>query len=140
MPGHREGSRRRCPKVTVWHRICKDTIEAGAGIVDEEDRKADDVHQAAERILDLLEVGVPFDKDLEGKLRLSREAAHSANRDCARFGRQGWLCYHGSTSFNGSIEIPSIRIVSGYQAERLHMEGRYVSGVIARNRANESGQ
>ncbi len=56
-----------------------DTIEAGAGIVDEEIARLM-TSKAAERILDLLEVGVPFDKDLEGKLKLSREAAHSASR------------------------------------------------------------
>ena len=36
--------------------------------------------EARERIEDLLSYGVPFDKDLEGRLDLGREAAHGRNR------------------------------------------------------------
>ena len=32
------------------------------------------------RIHDLLDYGVPFDRDLEGRLAVAREAAHSARR------------------------------------------------------------
>ena len=56
-----------------------DTIAAGAGLVDP--AIADLIaSEAPDRIEDLLRYGVPFDRDLEGKLRLSREAAHSARR------------------------------------------------------------
>src|ERR1700761_2354300 len=48
-----------------------DTIAAGAGLVDE---------AAGPRIHDLLGYGVPFDRDLEGRLAVGREAAHSARR------------------------------------------------------------
>src|SRR6185295_17744935 len=53
-----------------------DTIKAGAGIVDEKIARLL-VTDAAARIHDLLEYGVPFDRDLAGQLAVSREAAHS---------------------------------------------------------------
>ncbi len=113
----------------------QDTLEAGAGIVDEKIATLM-TSAAADRILDLLEVGVPFDKDLQGKLALSREAAHSAHRIVRVSGDQA-----GAAIMQALIakvqETPSIRIVAGYQAERLHMKGRYVEGVIARKRTGE---
>ena len=56
-----------------------DTIAAGAGLVDAEVARGV-AGEAAERINDLLTYGVPFDRDLEERLVLSREAAHSAKR------------------------------------------------------------
>lgn len=56
-----------------------DTVIAGAGIVDEAVALAM-AREAPARIDDLLRYGVPFDRDLEGKLALSREAAHSERR------------------------------------------------------------
>ena len=98
----------------------EDTIKAGAGIVDE---KIADVmtSDAADRILDLLEVGVPFDKDLEGKLKLSREAAHSAKRIVRVSGDQAGYAIMNAL-IQRVLDMPSIRIVSGYQAESLHHE------------------
>nr|WP_319484133.1 L-aspartate oxidase [uncultured Cohaesibacter sp.] len=109
----------------------RDTIEAGAGIVDENIARLM-TEQAPTRILDLLEVGVPFDKDLEGKLRLSREAAHSASRVVRVSGDKAGYAIMEAL-IRRVVDTPSIRIVSGYQAERLHMEGRYVKGIVARN-------
>jgi L-aspartate oxidase len=56
-----------------------DTISAGAGLCDEAVVHGI-VQEAPGRIEDLLRYGVPFDRDLEGRLRQSREAAHSARR------------------------------------------------------------
>src|SRR5690606_8623439 len=56
-----------------------DTVAVGAGLVDEEIARLI-AQEAPDRIHDLLSYGVPFDRDLEGKLKLSREAAHSARR------------------------------------------------------------
>ena len=56
-----------------------DTIRAGDGIVDEKIAHLL-ASEARERIEDLLRYGVPFDKDLEGRFSLSREAAHGRNR------------------------------------------------------------
>ena len=56
-----------------------DTIRAGAGIVDEKIALLL-AREARDRVEDLLCYGVPFDKDLEGRLDLAREAAHGARR------------------------------------------------------------
>nr|WP_321458019.1 L-aspartate oxidase [uncultured Cohaesibacter sp.] len=108
----------------------KDTIAAGAGIVDEKIAKMMTT-QAPHRILDLLEVGVPFDKDLEGKLRLSREAAHSASRVVRVSGDKAGFAIMDAL-IQRVVETPSIRLVSGYQAEELKMDGRYVKGIVVR--------
>ncbi|WP_316861344.1 L-aspartate oxidase [uncultured Cohaesibacter sp.] len=112
-----------------------DTIEAGAGIVDEK-IAALMTSQAASRIIDLLEVGVPFDKDLEGKLELSREAAHSASRIVRVSGDKAGYAIMDAL-IRRVVEMPSIRLVSGYQAESLHTNGRFVDGVVARRRPEE---
>ncbi len=57
----------------------KDTILAGAGLVDEVAALLI-ATEGPKRIADLLELGVPFDKDKEGNLELSLEAAHSLPR------------------------------------------------------------
>src|SRR5436190_1658841 len=57
----------------------RDTIAAGAGIVDA-GRALAMAREAPQRIGELLAYGVPFDHDLEGRLLVSREAAHSARR------------------------------------------------------------
>jgi L-aspartate oxidase len=57
----------------------KDTINAGAGLVDET-VAALVAHEGPSRVYDLLEYGVPFDKKENGELALSLEAAHSLPR------------------------------------------------------------
>src|SRR5882724_10608252 len=54
----------------------RDTIAAGAGLVDEAVAYAM-AREAPQRIRDLLAFGVPFDRDLEGRLKVGQEAAHS---------------------------------------------------------------
>jgi len=56
-----------------------DTLVAGAGLCNEE---AVNVltKEGPEVIKDLLTLGIPFDKDKEGNLKLTREAAHNCNR------------------------------------------------------------
>jgi L-aspartate oxidase len=56
-----------------------DTLAAGAGIVDEAMARGM-IEDGPGRVHDLLAYGVPFDRDLEGRLDLSREAAHSERR------------------------------------------------------------
>jgi L-aspartate oxidase len=56
----------------------RDTIEAGAGLVDEEAARIL-TSEAAERIRDLVRLGVPFDTS-EGEIALAREGAHSLPR------------------------------------------------------------
>src|SRR3990170_8270257 len=56
----------------------RDTIEAGAGLVDEEAARIL-AEEAADRIADLVRFGVPFDT-LGGEVALAREGAHSRAR------------------------------------------------------------
>jgi L-aspartate oxidase len=56
----------------------RDTIEAGAGLVDEDAARIL-VTEAAERIRDLARFGVPFDS-IDGEVALGREGAHSRPR------------------------------------------------------------
>ena len=57
----------------------KDTINAGAGLVDEVVANLV-AHEGPQRVYNLLEYGVPFDKKENGELALSLEAAHSLPR------------------------------------------------------------
>ncbi|MCD2181095.1 L-aspartate oxidase [Rhizobium sp. GN54] len=113
-----------------------DTLEAGAGIVDEKMARSM-VAEGPARIADLLEYGVPFDRDLEGKLLLSREAAHSERRIVRVRGDMA-----GKAIMEALIaavrNTPSIRVLEGYVVEELVREGRFVSGVVARPDAGQS--
>lgn len=113
-----------------------DTIVAGAGTVDEKIARLM-VTEGPSRILDLLEYGVPFDRDLEGKLALSREAAHSERRIVRVKGDMA-----GKAIMEALVAAvratPSIRVMEGYVVEELQTEGRYVAGVIARPDAGQS--
>lgn len=113
-----------------------DTLEAGAGIVDEKMTRFM-VSEGPSRIHDLLDYGVPFDRDLEGHLLLSREAAHSERRIVRVRGDMA-----GKAIMEALIaavrKTPSIRVLEGYVVEELVREGRFVSGVIARPDSGQS--
>ncbi len=113
-----------------------DTVAAGAGIVDEKMTRMM-VAEGPARIHDLLEFGVPFDRDLEGKLVLSREAAHSERRIVRVKGDMA-----GQAIMEALIaavrKTPSIRVLEGYVVEELVREGRFIAGVVARPDAGQS--
>jgi L-aspartate oxidase len=106
-----------------------DTVVAGAGIVDET-VALNMAREAGDRIEDLLRLGVPFDRDLEGKLSLGREAAHSHRRI---------VRVKGDTAGRAIMEAlvaavracPSIRVVEGYSAYELATAGGRIAGVYA---------
>lgn len=108
----------------------QDTLAAGAGIVDAK-IAGSMIAEGPARIDDLLSFGVPFDRDLEGRLALSREAAHSEKRVV---GVRGDMA--GQAIMEALIatvhKTPSIRLLEGYVVENILTEGRYVSGVVAR--------
>ncbi|MGE0847857.1 MAG: FAD-dependent oxidoreductase, partial [Flavobacteriaceae bacterium] len=108
----------------------EDTIAAGAGIVDGPMTLAM-AREAAERVDDLLRYGVPFDRDLEGHLAVSREAAHGARR-IVRVG--GDLAGRAiMTALTQTVrQTPSITLIEGYSAESLIVSGGRVTGVVAR--------
>src|SRR6266404_8662830 len=107
-----------------------DTIAAGAGLVD----KAVALglaREAGARIHDLLHYGVPFDRDLEGRLAVAQEAAHSARRIVHVRGDMA-----GKAIISALIEAvrhtPTIRVIEGYVAEALLTEDDAVTGLQLR--------
>jgi L-aspartate oxidase len=108
-----------------------DTIAAGAGLVNETVALGL-AREAGARIHDLLRYGVPFDRDLEGKLAVSQEAAHSARRIVHVRGDMA-----GKAIIAALIEAvratPSIRVIEGYVAESLLTEDNAVTGLQLRN-------
>lgn len=115
----------------------RDTIAVGGGIVDEA-VALQMVREAGARIHDLLSYGVPFDRDLEGRLAVSREAAHSARRV---------VHVHGDMAGQAIMaalvarirQTPTIHVVEGFGAEALCSDGENVFGVIARPTGSERG-
>lgn len=107
-----------------------DTIAAGAGIVDEAVARMV-AAEAAERVRDLLGYGVPFDRDLAGRLVQSREAAHSANR-IVRVGGDGAGAAIMQALVAAVRSTPSITVLEGYVAEDLLLANGACAGVLAR--------
>ena len=108
-----------------------DTIAAGAGIVDEEVALAL-AREAPGRIEDLLRYGVPFDRDLGGKLALGREAAHSARRIVHVRGDMAGQAIIAALT-EAVRKTPSIRVIEGAVVEALLAEGNAVTGAQLRN-------
>ncbi len=108
----------------------RDTILAGAGLVDETVALAM-AREAPERIRDLLAFGVPFDKDLEGHLTVGREAAHSARRIVHVRGDQAGRAIMAAL-VAAVRKTPTIRVLEGFVAEDLITDGRTVTGLRAR--------
>src|SRR5256886_4824015 len=107
-----------------------DTIAVGAGLVDAKIALGL-AREASARIHDLLHYGVPFDRDLEGKLAVGREAAHSARRIVHVRGDMA-----GRAIMSALIETvrrtPSIRVIEGYVAEELLTLDGAVTGLQLR--------
>ena len=108
-----------------------DTLVAGAGIVDEQ-MTLDMAREAGDRVRDLLAYGVPFDRDLEGHLVPSREAAHSERRIVRVRGDMA-----GKAIMEALVaavrKTPSISLIEGRTAEELIVHEGHVIGVLARD-------
>lgn len=104
-----------------------DTIRAGAGLCDEEAVNSI-VREAPYRIEDLLRYGVPFDRDLEGKLRQSREAAHSARRVVGVRGDQAGRAIMAAL-IAATHATPSIRLIEEASATELFVEDGALTGL-----------
>ncbi|KXF78038.1 L-aspartate oxidase [Paramesorhizobium deserti] len=112
-----------------------DTIAAGDGIVDEKIARLM-ASEAADCVHDLLAYGVPFDRDLDGRLQVSREAAHSQSRIVRVRGDMA-----GRAIMQALVDAvrrtPSIRVLEGLVAEEIAMEDGRVSGIVARDRDSD---
>jgi L-aspartate oxidase len=108
----------------------RDTVIAGAGLVDEEIARAM-TREAPHRVRDLLAYGVPFDRTLEGRLAVGREAAHSARRIVHVRGDAAGRAIMDALAA-AVRNTQSIRLLEGYVAEEFVTEGSRVVGVRAR--------
>lgn len=107
-----------------------DTVAAGAELVEENVARLI-ASEASARIEDLLRYGVPFDRDIEGKLSLGREAAHSARRIVRVKGDGAGRAI--MAALVASVRAtPSIRVIEGMVLEDLVTEGRFVTGAVVR--------
>jgi L-aspartate oxidase len=104
-----------------------DTVSAGAGIVDEAIALSM-AREARERIEDLLRYGVPFDKDLEGRLDLAQEAAHGTRRILHVKGDTAGRAIMAAL-IAAARNTPSIEILEGYAACGLVARNGRVTGV-----------
>jgi L-aspartate oxidase len=109
----------------------RDTIAAGAGLVDEDVARGM-AEEAGERLHDLLSHGVPFDKDLQGRLAVSREAAHSARRIVRVQGDMAGGAIMAALA-DAVRRTPSIHVLEGLSAEELVTANGAVIGAKARD-------
>ena len=108
----------------------RDTVAAGAGLVDDRVALAM-TREAPERVSELRRYGVAFDQDDEGRLLLSREAAHSARRIVHVRGDAAGQAI--MAALVAAVKAtPSIRLLANLQAESLLVEDLRVGGVRAR--------
>jgi L-aspartate oxidase len=105
----------------------QDTVAAGAGIVEESIAELM-AREARSRVAELLEYGVPFDRDLEGKLALGQEAAHTSRRILHVKGDTA-----GKAIMSALIEAvrktPSITVMDGWNAGDLLLSDGRVAGI-----------
>lgn len=106
-----------------------DTERAGAGIVDPAIARLI-AGEAAARIADLAQLGVPFDRDSAGHLVLGREAAHGRNRIVRVTGDRAGAEIM-ATLIARVRATPRIRVLEGLLAYELAMEAGRVAGVYA---------
>jgi L-aspartate oxidase len=104
-----------------------DTINAGAGIVDEAVALTM-AREARDRIEDLLRYGVPFDKDLEGRLDLAQEAAHGTRRILHVKGDTAGRSIMAAL-IEAARNTPSIEVLEGFAACGLVTRNGRVAGV-----------
>ncbi len=108
----------------------RDTLTAGAGLVDETIARLV-ASDAPARIDDLEELGVPFDRNEDGSMALGREAAHSHNRIIGVRGDRAGREIMRALITRAEV-TPSLSFLEGYTAYELAIEDGRVVGVFAR--------
>lgn len=104
-----------------------DTVRAGAGTVDAE-VAAMVTKVAQDHILDLTDLGTPFDRTADGGFVMSREAAHSVARVVRVKGDQAGRQIM-ETLIAAVRATPSVQVHEGTQAVRLEVADNRVTGV-----------
>src|ERR1700740_2926219 len=115
-----------------------DTIAVGAGLVDETVALGL-AREAGARIHDLLRYGVPFDRDLEGRLAVSQEAAHSARRIVHVRGDMAGKAIIAAL-IDAVRKTPSIRVIEGFVAGALLADDGAVTGLQLRKVGEETAR
>jgi L-aspartate oxidase len=108
----------------------QDTIDVGSGLVDE-NVAAFVAAEAEQRITDLENFGVAFDRDENSKMKLGREAAHSRNRIIGVTGDRSGRAIMAALVKRAEA-TPSLNFLEGYAAYELAVEDGRVVGVFAR--------
>nr|WP_095594104.1 L-aspartate oxidase [Actibacterium pelagium] len=114
----------------------RDTVIAGAGTVDAK-IAAQVTQNARDFILDLTELGTPFDRDKDGGYVMSREAAHSAARVVRVQGDQAGKQIM-ETLIEAARALPSVQVLEGALATGLETKGNSVTGVWIESAAKPS--
>jgi L-aspartate oxidase len=113
-----------------------DTIAAGAGIVDPVVARLI-AEEGAERVRDLLELGVPFDRTADGDLALSLEAAHSRARVARVSGDLAGKAIMEALSYAVAASA-HIEVIERVKALALLQDGNgHIAGVLAEDRAGK---
>ncbi|WP_407159252.1 L-aspartate oxidase [Bradyrhizobium sp. STM 3557] len=107
-----------------------DTVAVGGGLVDA-DIALGIAREAAARIEDLLDYGVPFDRDGKGQLAVSREAAHSARRIVRVRGDMAGQAIVAALT-EAVRNTPSIQVIEGHAVEALLTDSGAVIGLQLR--------
>ena len=105
----------------------RDTIAAGAGLVDEEAARVL-CEEARGRIADLVRYGVRFD-DVEGQVALAREGAHSERRVLRARGDQTGL--EIELSLSSLVQREGVTVLEHAHAERILVAEGRASGIEA---------
>ncbi len=103
----------------------RDTIEAGAGLCDEEAVRIL-TGEAPDRIADLVKYGVPFDT-VDGKITLTTEAAHSVPRILHAGGDA--TGEHIEVTLSNLVRATDIKVLEQYLATDILLENGIVKGV-----------
>jgi L-aspartate oxidase len=106
----------------------EDTLKAGDGICDPA-AVAKIISAAGDAIKELVRLGVPFDRDTEGKLAFGLEAAHSRRR-IVHAGGDGTGREIMNTLTRLVLATPSITVIKGIAARRLIVEDHRITGVL----------
>ena len=113
-----------------WQSHATDTLSAGAGLCDRDIANLV-AREAAARIGDLVDLGVPFDRNADGSLAVGREAAHSAHRIVHIKGDRAGADISRILA-ERALATPSITLMEGFHAIELALEDGRITGLFAR--------
>ncbi len=106
-----------------------DTVKAGKGLCIEKNVRVL-VEEGLERVVDLITIGVPFDKDKNGLPLLTKEAAHSKRRVLHVKDRTGSAI--GKTLYQ-EINKRNIKLDTCFYLEEILVEDNVFKGIIVSN-------